>query len=93
MLPSPGKSRLFIANDSPKESVITVSKRDYKIPAGAGVSDPKTGFNWEVAPGNYTLQIRDIRGRPQSETLKIERDKTMGVIIDSSGRFRVIELY
>jgi hypothetical protein len=93
MLPSPGKARLFIANDSARESVITVSKREYKIAAGAGAKNPKTGFNWELAPGNYTIEIKKPGGQLQSEKLKIRPDETLGVIIDASGGFTVIELY
>lgn len=92
-LPGPGKARLFIANGSARAAVITISGRDYTIKAGAGARDPKTGINWEVAPGNYTVEIKTPRGQIQSEKLKLVPGKTLGVMIDSSGRFNTTELY
>ena len=76
-----------------KQTVITISGRDYTIKAGAGARDPKTGINWEVAPGNYTVEIKLPRGQIQSEKLKLVPGKTLGVMIDSSGRFNTTELY
>ena len=52
LFPAPGKARLVVGNASEKTSVITVNKQEYKIAAGAGAEDPKSGLNWEVAPGN-----------------------------------------
>lgn len=93
MLPAAGKSRLFIANDSPRESAITISGREYTIAAGAGARNPKTGFNWEVAPGNYTIEVETRSGQLQSETVKLPPNQTIGVIIDATGAFQVITLY
>lgn len=93
MLPAPGKSRLFLANESDKSSAITINKREYTIKAGAGAKDPKTGFNWEVGPGNYTVEVKPPRAQAQSETVKIGAGETWGVIIDRSGGFQAVQLY
>lgn len=93
LFPASGKARLFIANESTKEVVININKRDYKIAAGAGAKNPKTGINWEVVPGNYTIEIKLASGQTQSEKLKIGPDETMGVIVNGSGGFDAIELY
>ncbi|WP_145389074.1 hypothetical protein [Stieleria neptunia] len=91
--PAPGKARLFIANETASPAVLTINRRDYTIAAGAGGRDPKTGINWEVAPGNYTIEIIPPRGQVQSEKIKIQPDTTIGVIITDSGNFMTMELY
>nr|WP_095740453.1 hypothetical protein [Rhodopirellula sp. SM50] len=91
--PAPGKARLFIANETASPAVLTINRRDYTIAAGAGGRDPKTGINWEVAPGNYTIEIKPPRGQVQSEKIKIQPDTTIGVIITDSGNFMTMELY
>ena len=81
LLPTPGKARLFIGNESAQPVAFTINKSDYNIRAGAGARSPKTGFNWEVAPGNYTVQVKS----GQSEKLTISADETWGVIFGPSG--------
>ena len=93
MLPAPGKARLFIANDSEEAAVITINKRQYKIAAGAGAEDPKNGFNWEVAPGNYTVEIKPPGEQVQSEKLTLGADETWGVIIAPAGGYLAVQLY
>ncbi len=85
LFPAPGKARLVVGNASEKTSVITVNKQEYKIAAGAGAEDPKSGLNWEVAPGNYTVEIKPPGEPVQSEKLKLGADEAWGVIIDPSG--------
>ncbi|MDV6029981.1 MAG: hypothetical protein F9B45_07710 [Phycisphaera sp. RhM] len=91
--PAPGKARLFIANDTASPAVLTINRRDYTIAAGAGARDPKTGINWEVAPGNYTIELKSAGGSGQSEKLKIKAGTTTGVIVTSSGAFMKVDLY
>ncbi|QEF99061.1 hypothetical protein Mal15_31200 [Stieleria maiorica] len=91
--PTPGKARLFIANDTASPAVLTINRRDYTIAAGAGARDPKTGINWEVAPGNYTIELKTTGGSGQSEKLKIQAGTTTGVIVTSSGAFMKVDLY
>ncbi|MCA9137049.1 MAG: hypothetical protein KDB00_09825 [Planctomycetales bacterium] len=93
LLPAAGKSRLFIANESAKDAVITVNKSDYKVAAGAGAKSPKTGINWEVQPGNYSFEIKLPNGQVKSQKLRLNPNQTMGVIIDDSGSFNMVELY
>lgn len=95
MLPAPGKARLVIANASEKGATITVNKREYKIAAGAGAEDPpgKTGTNWEVAPGDYVVEIKPSGEPAQSETLKIGAGETWGVIIGPSGGYLATQIY
>ena len=92
LLPATGKARLFIANESSRANKITINGSEYTVAAGAGARDPKTGINWEIGPGSYTIKV-NRGGRVQSEKLKIEAGTTMGIIIDRSGGFQVIELY
>ncbi|WP_182865071.1 hypothetical protein [Stieleria mannarensis] len=91
--PAPGKARLFIANDTASAATLTINRRDYTIAAGAGARDPKTGFNWEVDPGNYTIEIKPAGGSGQSEKLKIQAGTTTGVIVTSSSAFMKVDLY
>ena len=93
MLPAPGKARLVIGNQANRETVFTVNQREYKIPAGAGARDPKTGYNWEVAPGNYTVEVKSDGNSDQSTKLKVEANQTWGVIFDGAGGFLAIEIY
>jgi hypothetical protein len=93
LLPAPGKARLLIANASESAQVIAINKREYKIAAGAGAEDPKTGFNWEVPPGNYAVEVKPPGGQGQSERLKLGADETWGVIIGPSGSYLAAQLY
>ena len=90
-LPAAGKARLFIGNEMSRSAIVTINGQDYTIAAGAGARDPKSGINWEVAPGNYAVAIKRAGG--QSQNVMIQADTTIGVIIDRSGRMNVVELY
>lgn len=93
VLPAPGKARLIIGNGSEKAVVITVNKRDYNVAAGAGAKDPKTGLNWDVAPGKYTVEIKLPGAAAKSETLTIGADEAWGLIILPTGESLPIQLY
>lgn len=93
LLPAPGKARLFVANESAQEAVITINKQKYTIAAGAGAKDPKTGFNWEVGPGNFTVTVKPTGAQVQSETLKLGAGETWGVIVNESGGYLAVQLY
>lgn len=93
LLPSPGKGRLIVANDSQKAVVVTINKRDYNVAAGAGAKDPKTGLNWDVAPGKYTVEIKLAGEEVQTEKLTIGADETWGVIIAPTGGYLAVQLY
>ena len=93
LLPAPDKARLVMGNASEKASVITVNKQEYKIAAGVGAEDPKTGLNWEVAPGNYTVEITPPGEPVQSEKLRLGANETWGVIIEPSGGYLAKQLY
>ena len=93
LLPSPGKARLLIANASDKEAVITINNREYKVAAGRGAEDPKTGLNWEVPTGSYTVVIRPPGQDVQSEQLKLGSDETWGVVVDPSGGYLAHQIY
>ena len=81
VLPSPNKSRLIIGNGSKSPAVITVNKRDYKVAAGAGATDPKTGLNWDLAPGKYTVEIKLPGKAVQSKMLTIGANEAWGLMI------------
>lgn len=91
MLPASGKARLVIGNASEKAVVITINNQEYKIAAGA--KDSKTRMNWEVAPGNYTVEFKLPGEQVQSEKLKLGADETWGVIIDASRGYLATQLY
>lgn len=93
VLPAPGKSRLIIGNTSENAAVVTVNKRDYNLAAGAGANDPKTGLNWEVAPGKYTVEIKLPGAAVQSETLTIGADEAWGLVILPAGGCLPVQLY
>jgi len=93
LLPSPGKARLLIANASDKEAVITINNREYKVAAGRGAEDPKTGLNWEVPTGSYTVVLKPPGQEVQSEQLELGSDETWGVVIDPSGGYLAHQLY
>jgi hypothetical protein len=93
LLPAAGKSRLLVGNASEQAAVITINKQDYKVAAGAGAEDPKTGLNWEVAPGNYTVEMKPPGEPVQSEKLQLGPNETWGVIIGESGGYLAVQLY
>lgn len=93
VLPASGKSRLIIGNGSESAAVDTVNKREYKLAAGAGATDPKTGLNWDLAPGKYAVEIK-IAGKPaQSETLTIGVNEAWGLMIIPTGECLPVQLY
>lgn len=92
ILPASGKARLVIGNGSEKAAVVAVNKRDYKLAVGAGANDPKTGLNWEVAPGKYTVEIKLPDEAVRTEELTIGADEAWGVIILPTGALPV-QLY
>jgi hypothetical protein len=93
VLPAAGKARLIIGNGSEKAAAITVNKRDYNVAAGAGADDPKTGLNWEVPPGKYTVEVKLPGEAAQSETLTIGADEAWGLIILPTGGCLPVQLY
>lgn len=93
VLPPAGKGRLIIGNGSEDAAAITVNKRDYNVAAGAGADDPKTGLNWEVAPGKYTVEVKLPGEAVHSETLTIGADEAWGLMILPTGGCLPVQLY
>jgi hypothetical protein len=93
LLPAPGKARLIIGNGSENAATVTVNKRDYNVAAGAGAKDPKTGLNWEVTPGKYTVEVKLAGEAAQSETLTIGADEAWGLMILPTGGCLPVQLY
>jgi hypothetical protein len=93
VLPAPGKARLIIGNGSENAASVTVNKKAYNVAAGAGANDPKTGLNWEVAPGKYTVEIKLPGAAARSETLTIGADEAWGLIILPNGESLPVQLY
>jgi hypothetical protein len=93
LLPSAGKGRMVIGNGHDKAATVTVNKQDYKVAAGAGAEDPKTGVNWEVAPGKYTVEIKFPGEKVQTETLTVGAEETWGVMILPNGASLAIQVY
>lgn len=85
LLPAPGRARLVIANMTETDAVVTINGKDYTIAAGAGADDPKTGLNWEVAPGTFNVVLKQAGGNQPTEKLKLATGETWGVIIDPFG--------
>jgi|GEM_PF-1000369 len=93
LLPSAGKGRLILGNSHEKAATITVNKKDYNLAAGVGADDPKTGLNWEVAPGKYTVEIKLPGEKAQTENLTIGVDEVWGVVILPTGGYLTFQLY
>jgi hypothetical protein len=93
VLPAAGKGRLIIGNGSENVASVTVNKKAYNLAAGAGASDPKTGLNWEVAPGKYTVEVKLPGAAGRSETLTIGADEAWGLIILPNGESLPVQLY
>jgi hypothetical protein len=93
LLPAPGKARLVLGNDSETAATVTINKRDYSIAAGAGAKDPKTGLNWDLAPGKYTVEVKLPGGEVQIEELTIGPDETWGVVVIPVSGFLAMQLY
>lgn len=93
VLPATGKARLIIGNTSDDAAVLTINKREYKLAAGAGAEDPKTGLNWDVAPGKYPIEIKLPGKAAQSETLTIGLDEAWGLMILPTGDCLPVQLY
>ncbi|MCY2962599.1 MAG: hypothetical protein NT069_02930, partial [Planctomycetota bacterium] len=93
VLPTAGKSRLIIGNGSENAASITVNKKAYNVAAGAGANDPKTGLNWEVAPGKYTVEIKLPGAAVRTETLTIAADEAWGLIILPNGETLPVQVY
>ncbi len=72
---------------------ITLNGREYKIAAGAGAEDPKTGFNWVVPPGNFKVEVKPPGEAAQSEKLTLRANETWGVLISPTGEFLALQLY
>lgn len=93
LLPGAGKSRLIIGNTSEQAAVVAVNKTDYDLAAGAGGEDPKTGLNWEVAPGKFTVEVKFPGQKAQTEVLTIGADEAWGVMILPNGKCLPVQLY
>ena len=93
LLPPPGKARLVVGNDSDTAVTVTINKSDYNVAAGAGAKDPKTGLNWELAPGKYTIEVKPQGGKVQAEELTISADEIWGVIVIEAKGFLAMQLY
>jgi len=93
LLPSAGKGRMILGNGHDKAATVTVNKKETKVAAGAGAEDPKTGVNWEVAPGKYSVKIKLPGEAVQSENLTIGANETWGVMILPNGAPLAIQLY
>jgi hypothetical protein len=93
LLPSAGKGRMVIGNGHDQAATVTVNKRPYNVAAGAGARDPKTGINWEVAPGKYTVEIKLPGGSTQTETVTIGAGETWGVMILPTGAPLAVQVY
>jgi hypothetical protein len=85
LLPAAGKGRLILGNGHDKGATVTVNKKVTKVAAGAGAEDPKTGVNWEVAPGKYSVEIKIPGEAVQTEQLTIGANETWGVMILPNG--------
>jgi hypothetical protein len=93
LLPTAGKGRMVIGNAGDQAATVTVNKRPYQVAAGAGARDPKTGINWEVAPGKYTVEIKLPSGSAETETVTIGAGETWGVMILPTGAPLAVQLY
>jgi hypothetical protein len=93
LLPSADKGRLIIGNSHEKAATVTINKRDYNVAAGAGADDPKTGLNWEVAPGKYTVEIKLPGEEVQTEKLTIGAGEIWGVMVLPPGGHSAFQLY
>jgi hypothetical protein len=93
VLPTAGKARLIIGNGSENAASVTVNKKSYDVAAGAGANDPKTGLNWEVAPGKFTVEIKLPGEKVRSETLTIGADEAWGLIILPNGESLPVQVY
>ncbi len=93
LLPSAGKGRMIIGNGHDKAATVTVNKRNYKVAAGAGADDPKTGVNWDVAPGKYSVSVQLPGENVQTEEVTIGADEIWGVMILPNGAPLVLQLY
>jgi hypothetical protein len=93
LLPSAGKGRMVIGNAHNQAATVTVNKRPYNVAAGAGARDPKTGINWEVAPGKYTVEIKLPGGGAQTETVTIGAGETWGVMVLPTGAPLAVQVY
>jgi hypothetical protein len=82
-----------LGNDSETAATVTINKRDYSIAAGAGAKDPKTGLNWDLAPGKYTVEVKLPGGEVQIEELTIGPDETWGVVVIPVSGFLAMQLY
>lgn len=93
VLPSAGRGRLVIGNGHDKAAVVTVNKRDYPVAAGAGADSPKTGLNWDLAPGKYSIEIKIPGQKAQTETVTIGADETWGLMLLPTGAPLAIQVY
>jgi hypothetical protein len=84
---------MIIGNGHDQAASVTVNKRAYNVAVGAGADNPKTGINWEVAPGKYTVEIRLPGEQVQTEILSIGAGETWGVMILPTGAPLAVQLY
>ena len=93
VLPAAGKARLIIGNSADEDASVAINKKSYNLAAGAGANDPKTGLNWEVAPGKYTVDIQLPDEDPKTVTLTIGVDEAWGIIILPTGEALPVQVY
>lgn len=91
--PSQGKSRLLVGNASETAAAVNINKNAYKVAAGAGAEDPKSGLNFDIVPGKYIVEIKLPDQASHIETLSISADETWGVVILPTGDCLPIQLY
>ncbi len=91
--PSQGKGRLLVGNASEKAAAVTINKKAYKVAAGAGADDPKTGLNSEITPGKYVVEIKLPGQAGHTETLNVAADETWGVVILPTGDCLPMQIY
>jgi hypothetical protein len=61
--------------------------------AGAGADDPKTGMNWEVAPGKYVVEVQLPGEKVHTENVTVGANETWGVMILPTGTTLKIPIY
>ena len=93
ILPEPNRARLIIGNASNAEAVVVLDKKEHKVAAGVGTKDPKDGISVNLAPGNYTLTIKQRGVADQTVEINAAPNETWGLVILPDGNNFADALY
>ena len=82
--PSPGQSKIVFGNMEDTAAVIKIQDKTIRVAPGTGGKEPN-GPKLDLPPGTYKLTVQLGKQPPVAETITLEADRTMGVLVGPRG--------